>query len=694
VAIIGASDTSAWATSMVANMRRFGFPGTVQMVNPRRESVLGSPAYPSISALPTPADHALVLTPAATLPSILEDALSAGVRSGTVVASGFQEAGEDGKALASWVREFCLENDFALVGPNCYGFANFTTRALLTRNTFDGLREPEGIAVVSQSGGLQLAASHAAYARGLGLSFTVSSGNELVVDSNDYYDYFLGHDDIKVIAGTLERIPDPDRFRAIALRARELGKPIVLLKLGRSEAMQTLAVAHTGSVAGQDVVVDTFLRDLGVIRVDSIDELVDTAAIAARAGWPSDTRTMFLSFTGGVCGLFADLAEPAGVDLGDLQPGLRSSIADATGLPPAAVNNPLDATTEGVPHLRRILELIEASGDYSSVLMNADPPRNADEVAMLGGMVAELKRLQDRGMFVAGYGAVGREPNEVGVTAAHDWGVPYLQGEIGVKALSNVQRYGVWRGRPLESADEVDAERRERVRSLIDARTGALSESVSKSILAEYGIAVTAERSATTAEEAAAAAAGIGFPVGLKVISPDLPHKSDAGGVLLDLRDAEAVRAGFDQIVANARAYKPSASIEGVLVSEMVVGATEFFVGITSDDALGPIVVAGLGGIYVEVFGDAVTSLPPVTTERAAELLGGLASAALLRGVRGQAPLDISAFADVVARVGRLAVEQRGLVRELDINPLLVLPDGRGARAADALLVVNEGDRS
>jgi acyl-CoA synthetase (NDP forming) len=265
IAIVGASDSSIWSRTMVQNLRTFGFSGSVYLVNPRRETVFNQTTYPSVSAVPERVDYALVLTPAATLPGILEDCARARVQSVTVVASGFQEAGEEGRALAAAVRSYCEEHEIALVGPNCYGFANFITRAFATRNAFEGVREPEGIAVVSQSGGLQLAACNAAFARGVGLSFSVSSGNELVVDSNDYYEYFLGREDIKVIAGTLERIPDPRRFRSIALRAAELGKPIVLLKLGRSAAMQKLAVAHTGSVAGEDVVVDTFLRDLGVI---------------------------------------------------------------------------------------------------------------------------------------------------------------------------------------------------------------------------------------------------------------------------------------------------------------------------------------------------------------------------------------------------------------------------------------------
>jgi acetyltransferase len=691
VAIVGASDSSPWAATMVGHLRRFGYDGTVQMVNPRRTEVFAQTSYPSLRDLPVPADHAVILTPAATLPMILEDCTAAGVKSVTVVAAGFQEAGVEGRALADTVKSFCEANGIALIGPNCYGFANFDTRALLTRNTFDGLREPEGIAVVSQSGGLQLAICQAAYARGVGLTFSVSSGNELVVDSNDYYDYLLRREDIKVIAGTLERIPKPERFRQIAQRAAELGKPIVLLKLGKSAAMQKLAVAHTGSVAGEDVVVDTFLRDMGVIRVDSVDELVDTAALLARAGWPKDNRTMFLSFTGGVCGMFADLAEPAGIDLVPFTGELRSSLATATGLAAEAIHNPFDATMEGVPNQRSILDLVERSGAYDAVLMNNDAPRNDDEVVMLRGMIGELRALRDRGMFVAAYGAAQREPNDIGVAAMGDWGVPYLQGAVGIRALGHAQAYGRWKSRRSVLPIAIDDERRERVRSGVGGRVGALSEQRSKAVLAEYGIPLTAEGVMQSADEAAEFADHIGYPVVLKVVSPDIPHKSEAGGVILDLRDAAAVRVAFGQIVQNAHEYDPQASIDGVLVSEMVVGGTEFFVGVTSDDTIGPIVVAGLGGIYVETIKDAVTTTPPVSSDRARELLMDLQSAPLLRGVRGLPALDIDAFADVISKVSRLAVENRDFITEIDINPLLVLPEGRGVRAVDALVVVRGG---
>jgi acetyltransferase len=688
VALVGASENSIWATTMHANLTKWGFPGAVHMVNPSRTEAFGKPAYPDLKSIPAPVDHALVVTPASTLPAILTDARDVGIKNVTVVASGFQEAGAEGLRLSQWVKEFCDENRIALIGPNCYGFSNFMSRAFLTRNSFDGIRPGGPIGMAFQSGGLNLATCHAAYARGVDLGFAISSGNELVVDTNDYYEYFLSRDDIRVIGGTLERIPDPERFAAITERARELRKPIVILKLGRSEEMQRLAVAHTGSVAGADVVVDTFLRELGVLRVDSLEELVDTAGLLAGHGWPQGDRTFFMSFTGGVCGLMADLAKPSGLNLDPLGSDLREAISSVSGIPGTSIYNPFDATTEGVPHLARILDAVVDSGDYDSVVLNGDEPRGPADTAITDPLLTQLARIQKRGLFTASFGGVQVEPTEFGISAARGYGVPYLHGAVGARALGNAIRYGKWLNAGPRSADnEVPTPPSIDLR---DRRPGALAESESKELLQAYGIPVTKEAVATTPEQAVALATGLGFPVVLKIVSKDIPHKSEAGGVLIGLNDPASVTEGFASILANARAYAPDAAIDGVLVSEMIVDAAEFFVGVTSDPAIGPIVVAGLGGIYVEILRDTVTALPPVSHERAEALLLSLQSAPLLTGARGGPKRDISAFADVIVRVGQLALDQRGVVDEIDINPLFVLEQGKGVRAADGLIVIAE----
>lgn len=691
LAIVGASESSDWAQTIVSNLRTFGYAGKIHMINPRRDEAFGQPTWPTIGSVPEPVDHAVIITPAGTLLEILEDCRAAGVHGVTVVASGFQEHGPEGIALAESVRSFCDTHRIALVGPNCFGFANFTTGALILRNKFGRLREPGGIAVVSQSGGLQLALCNAAEARGMTFAFSISSGNELVVDSNDYYDYLLGRDDVKVIIGTLERIPDPERFRDIALRAAELGKPIVMLKLGRSAAAQRLAVAHTGSVAGQDVVVDTFLRDLGIIRVDSIDEAIATADLLDNSGWPRGSRTMFVSFTGGVCGLFADLAQANEIDVPPFGDTLQQQLAQITGLARMSVLNPFDSTFEGIPALPEILKRVEASQAYDCIVVATDPFRTPEEHEAFGYIPASALEVRTRGQYVVAFTPFHRDPTEFAIESTRG-GLSYLNGPLGVLALRNAQVYGAWVARRREQPPTVDPARQQLVSSLVGTDGGSLSEHQSKAILATYGIAVTKDELACSADEAAGAAADIGFPVVLKIVSADIPHKSEVGGVILSLGSEDDVRRGYDEIVANCRRHHPEATIDGVLVSEMVTGGTEFFVGVTTDASIGPIVVAGLGGIYVETLKDTVTALPPLSSERATELLQSLKSAALLAGTRGQPSLDLRAFAETVAKVSLLVTENRGLIQELDINPLIVLPDGRGVRAVDALVVARTAE--
>lgn len=686
IAVVGASDKSVWSTQIVDNLTRFGFAGQLHMVNPRHESVLGRESHASIGAIPAAVDHALVVAPAATLKSVLPDAAAAGVRGITVVASGFEESGDE---FTSWVRDFCLENRIALIGPNCFGFANFFSKAFVTRNTFEGVRPPGPIGLAFQSGGLNLDACKIAHARGIDLGFSVSSGNELVVDTNDYYEYFLQREDIRVIGGSLERIPDPDRFADIADRARIQGKPLVVLKLGRSEIAQTLAVAHTGSIAGADAVVDTFLRDVGVIRVDSIDELVDTAGLLGRGHWPRGPRSFFLSFTGGTCGLFSDLAEGTGMVLEPVSDGLRSEIADVTGLAPGAVHNPLDPTTEGIHHLESILEAVVRSGDYDTVLLHTSEPRSSEAVPLAQTFIETLRSVRDQGLFVAAFGGVQIDPTEVGIAATREWGVPYVHGPIGVRALDNAVKYGRIQASMRERfVPSVGIPDRDEVAALLSDSGPSISEVTSKKLFDLYGIASPLEGLALTENEAVEIATRVGFPVVLKIVSKDIGHKSDAGCVLLGVKDEAGVREGYRTVLANARAHAPGGHVDGVLVAEEITGAAEFFLGITGDDAMGPVVVAGLGGIYVELLRDTVSALVPVSPERAKQLLMTLRSAPMFAGARTGVSLDLDAFALAMSRVSWLAHENRSRLAELDINPLFVRPEGLGVRAADGLVVL------
>ncbi|MET0767626.1 MAG: CoA-binding protein, partial [Aeromicrobium sp.] len=347
IALVGASDESPWSQGFMKNLRTFD--GEIHLVNPRRQEAFGRKVAPSLADIGRPVDHAAVLVAASRVPDVLRDAAAAGVRSATVIASGFGEGDGAGTVFADEVAEICAEHDIAIIGPNCYGFNNYAG-TYISRFMIDVPDQPGTIGLSFQSGQLGAATADAASARGIHLRYVVSSGNELVVDTNDYLEYFLGSDDVTVMGGVFERIPDPERFERIALAAIDAGKPIVALKPGRSAAASRIAVAHTGAVTGADAITDAYFEDLGIIRVGSVEELAETAGLLAKRGWPQGARTAFFGFSGGASELFADEADGTSIVLEPHTPETLAKLAEVSTLPASVIHNPFDMTVDGAVH--------------------------------------------------------------------------------------------------------------------------------------------------------------------------------------------------------------------------------------------------------------------------------------------------------------------------------------------------------
>jgi acetyltransferase len=690
IAVVGARDDSPWAEGFVANLEGDGYKGTLYMVNPRRETAFGRPCYPSITAVPEKVDHACVLVAAERVPGVIEDCAAAGVRSATVIASGFDEIGGRGAELSRVVKALCDQHGIALIGPNCYGFNNYHG-TYVSRYNIDVPALPGPIGLCFQSGQLGAATADAAYARGIRLGYVVSSGNELVLDTNDYLEYFLQNPEITVMGGVLERIPEPRRFERIARRALEVGKPIVVLKPGRSSIASRIAIAHTGSVTGSDAVVDTYLRDLGIIRVGSVEELAETAGLMARRGWPEGDRVAFCGFSGGAAELFAEEAEDTSLTLPQHSSARRARLSQVSTLPETAIHNPFDMTVDGAVHFAEIVETLAASGEYDIVVSQGQPRRSHVPDRALqhraGSEQALMGAAERHGVFATFLDTGDHQPGIEVFEHQPSAGAYYLLGRNGVAALSNAIDYGRHRRAALSGTvvERVDA-----VAPDLRGKSGALDERDSKALLRAYGIATTEDIFVTGAEEAAAAADHIGYPVVLKVVAPEVPHKSDAGGVRLGLKDAGDVREAYAAMLRDVRAAAPAATIDGAIVSPQISGGIEFFAGISTDPVLGPVVAAGLGGIYVEVFKDVALARPHLSKARAVEMLTGLRAWPLLRGTRGAAALDVDAYAGVLCRLGQLAVDLEEHIVELDVNPLVVFPDGRGVIALDALVVLNK----
>jgi acyl-CoA synthetase (NDP forming) len=695
IAIVGASESSPWATAFVENIRRWRFPGSLHMVNPSREEVYGQTCFPTVSAIGERVDHALIVVRAELVPTVLRDCAAAGVRAGTIVASGFSEAGPVGKRLADEVVAIAREHEMHLVGPNCYGFMNFAENTVVSRNFLEAdFRDDGAISLVCQSGYLGLVSYGKAHQVDAGIRYSVSSGNELVTDANDYFEYFIDDPGTRVLGGILEQIPDPRRFERVALRALEAGKPIVLLKLGTSAISAELTASHTGAIAGDREVVETFLRELGVITVRTVDELIETCALLARSGWPVDGRTAFISGSGGAGEYFADLVDGSAVDLVPFSSRTTQLIAEVTGLAPGAIHNPLDLTSSAEGQFTGLAPMIATTGEYGLVVGVGHELRGEDVegepfTTTARSHMGAIGQIREKGGQAFLFSGVERAPTEYGRNLAREYGSEYLRGKAGVEALHHAIVYGASKDARAKRIRDL-LSRRESTTVPLPARRGTLSERDAKAVLAAHGLRVTRDLRANSAAEAVSAARTIGYPVVMKIDSELFPHKTEVNGVMVGLSSDESVAAAYETIFDGARKLRPDVSLTAVQVCEQIDAPVEMIIGARVDASIGPILVVGLGGVLVEVLGDTAFLLPPFDRGRVAEALRSLRSWPLLDGYRGAVPLATASLEELVVRVGDLVSAWGADLAELDLNPVFVTTTE--AIIGDALVVLKEAN--
>ena len=699
VAVVGASANRSFASNILANLRRWGFRGPVYPVNPNYESVQELRCYPSLTAVPGAVDLVIVGIGSAMVQQVLADCEAKGVRAVTVVSSGFADmGGEVGRQrqteLAAWARR----TGIAVSGPNCLGLMNAHNGMVALPTPFQTMIAG-GVSAVVQSGMLAPSLLMPLLARDIGLRCIVSTGNEVDVDAADYISYLAGDAATLVIACYLEQIKDPSRFIAACERAADAHTPIVMIKAGRSEGARRAALAHTGSLVGADNVVDATLTRLGVIRVDTIDDLIECAAALHSRTLPRGDRVAVVSPSGGVSSVISDLAQSCRINLPQPSAALAGALKQA--IPDfGAVGNPLDVTGQSVfatDILRKSLHALGASGEYDVILWARDFPAGLDRLSPVGRILEESAQTQPDvpllvSSVVGGHmfrSLVPDEPMQERTTAL--LGIPFLQGTAPtLVAVSALVRYAEFQrnrsGRTLVARVPPDS-LRAAAKRLALAQPGALTERESKEILALVGVPVTREFLAATAEEAVAAASRIAGPVALKIEAPDIMHKTDAKCVLLGLETPGEVVEGFSRVLANARSYKPDADVRGVLVQEMVEDGVDVIVGMTRDSQFGPVLLVGLGGIWVEILKDVQYLVPPLTEEDVRAALARLRGAAMFHGARGSAPVDLDAVVDAVLRFTELVVVAPPSLAEIDINPIRALAVGKGVKALDALFV-------
>ena len=686
VAVIGASrrpDTIG--NEILANIVKYGFTGAVYPVNPNAASIHSIKAYPSVSDIPDAVDLAVIVVPREHVLAVAESCGKKGVRGLVVISAGFKEVGETGAAAERQLVEIVRRHGMRMVGPNCMGVLNGAAEISLNA-TFAPTMPPFGqAAFVSQSGALGLSVLDYATEYGIGISQFVSVGNKPDVSGNDLLLQWEHDDTVGVILMYVENFGNPRRFLEIASRiARQ--KPIIAMKSGRSRVGARAAASHTGSLAASDAAVDALLTQAGVLRAASMEELFDMAMAFTGPPLPRSRRTAVLTNSGGPGILIADALEPQGIELVDLSP---ETIARLQPLFPAeaSLRNPVDMiASASAADYRAALDALLAVGIVDSAVAIFVPPLGIHAGEVAESIAAAAGKHPGKTVLAV---LMGREGLPEGRAELHRAGIPaYIFPESAARALGALRRLREWRARPEVPERPLTVDRDRAARLIAQAQSAGrtrLNDLEVLGVLTAYGIAVAPARLARDPEDAARAAAEIGYPVVVKIVSPQIVHKTEVGGVRTGIGTAVELKLACVEMLDSVSRQAPQATIEGLLVQRMISGGRETIVGVSRDPVFGPLVMFGLGGIYVEALGDVIFRIAPLGPLDVHDMLKGIRGTAILDGVRGAPPVDFAALGDVVARVSQLALDHEAIA-ELDINPLLAMP--QGATAVDARILL------
>jgi acyl-CoA synthetase (NDP forming) len=680
VAVLGASnEPSRIGGRPIRYLKEGGFPGPIWPVNTKGGTIQGLPAFKSIDELPAAPEALIVAVPAAAVCDAVESAARRGTRAVVVFSAGFAEADETGKAMQERLVRISRETGCRIVGPNCLGLFNSRHgyAPTFTASLDHGHPKAGVVGMVSQSGAYGSHLFVLTRDRNIGMSCWLTTGNECDVDVSDTIAYFADDPETKVIAAYVEGIKDRDRFLSALERARAARKPVVMMKVGSSAVGAEAAVSHTASLAGSDVVYDAALKQLGVHRAETTEEMLDVVYAATRGIYPDNNRLGIVTISGGAGVLMADAAERHGIDVAAMPEAAQARLK--TILPFAAVRNPVDTTAQFFNDMSLVTEFtktILAEGGYGALAAFVTAiPRNRETGGRLKEALAKATAdYRDRLLILCMLATpeMTKEYEELGYLCFED-------PSRAVAAFAALARFGKNFARGAGSPPPALPSGARPIPA-----GASLGEAEAKALLASAGVPVAKEGLAGTAEEAVAAAESIGYPVVLKIASADILHKTEIGSVRLDLADAAAVRKAFGEIMTRARKEKPTAQIDGCLVAPMVKGGVETILGVVHDAAFGPVVMFGLGGIFAEVLKDVTFRVAPFGLDEARAMIREVKGFPLLDGARGKPKLDTEALAKAVSALSVYAAANAGSVRSIDVNPFIVLE--KGAVAVDALI--------
>ena len=684
VAVIGASrQPGKVGHDILANLVEGGFAGGIIPVNPSGGTLFDLKVYPSLREYPGTVDQAIVAVPKPHVLATVRDALAKGARNIIMITAGFKETGSEGAELEAELTDLCRRNGARLVGPNCLGLLN--TRNHLNSSFAGSLPKAGRIGVFSQSGALCTSILDLAEGRNLGLSKLISIGNKADINEDHMLEYFAGDPDTDVIVGYLENIVAGDSFIKTATDTCSI-KPVIILKSGTSQAGQKAAASHTGVLAGADTAYGAAFKRSGVIRADTFESLFDYATALSMQPLPKGDRVLIITNAGGPGTMAADAVEHSGMTVAELETNTATSLREK--LPAAAsVGNPVDVLGDAPPE-RYADALLAAQSDESvdAVIVILTPQAMTDprETARL------IARSIDGSKPVLASFMGGKEvlPGRQELTAAN---LPdYESPERAVAALKVMYQYANWKNRPPRVVTRFRVNRRRASRIISRNLSNGifqLNESKAKKILDAYGFNILPGRLINSAEEAMEYARGIGFPVAMKIVSQDIIHKSDMGGVKLHLATVQQVRDAFDLMMMRILQQVPNARIEGVYLEKMADPGLEIILGMSRDPQFGPMLMFGLGGIFVEVMKDVTFHLAPITQEEAIQMLKSTRSYGILEGKRGQKGVDIPAIATGLQRISQLTTDFPQIM-ELDINPYIVGDIGTDPVVADARITL------
>jgi acetyl coenzyme A synthetase (ADP forming)-like protein len=694
IAVIGASrKPGKVGHAILANLVDAGFQGDIVPVNPAGGEILGVKIYRDLNEYGKKIDLAVIVIPTKGVNEAAAKAIDAGAKAIVVITAGFKEVGDEGAARERVLADLCTSRGVRLMGPNCLGLIN--THHRMNASFANRMPEVGGISIISQSGALCTAILDWAAGRHLGLAKLVSIGNKADLDETDFLTAFAEDDESKVIVGYLESISSGDAFVRAAEAAASI-KPVVVMKAGTTDAGGKAASSHTGSLAGADIAYGAAFKRSGVIRAETFEALFDYATTLAMQPLPKGDRVAIITNAGGPGIMAADAVENIGLRVATLQERIATALKEK--LPDAAsVGNPVDVLGDADPE--RYAMAVKAAQEDESIdaIIVILAPQAMTSPAETALAVAERVRIAKSDPAIAEKPVLAVFMGGKDVMPARDKlvaaGLPdYPAPERAVAALRAMVDYAEWRRRPPRAVTRFPVNRR-RVERIIarHLRIGRfqVSEAKAKEILRAYDFTVPEGRLCATVDEAIETAESVGYPVVMKISSPDAVHKSDIGGVRLGLADAEEVRDAFDLMILRISRKMPDARLDGIYVEKMCSPGREVIIGMKRDPQFGPMLMFGLGGIFVEVMKDVTFHLAPITAEEALQMLMGTRSYALLKGARGHAGVDLKAVAGTLQRLSQLATDFPRIA-ELDINPLIVGEIGTEPAVADARITLTE----